>query len=375
MLAYTMNKTYMSYFFAPLLSTWFVVVYGTMLVGARFNHRPIFLTLKIFVSAALMAWFVKARQPLELTFLVLGDLFAIRWPAREWGDHLENHLWVVYVGMLSAVALSIIRERRWNEHVQWPMFSRAFTGLAAVVMVGYFAVVAKYSIPHVLQPYISPVVIVAYAILRNSTPNLRSKSSWALALVGRCALEIYILHHHMWLAGDGRGVLLIIPGARWSLVNLALTTMMLLYTAHMVTRATRTVTGWVCTESNGGGSTSSPSISDFGDDIPLIAYKLALDSGSHPNGWVDDGSDEKDEGDHPLTRLCISINTCSWMASCNWTSFVKFARRLPAIVRPRLEKWLNDFEEWMWSIDRGFGMKCRLAVFLLVLWLVNAAWT
>jgi hypothetical protein len=77
---------------------------------------------------------------------------------------------------------------------------------------------------HFRHPYVGVLPVVAFAILRNANPTLRSVSSSAFVFVGTCSLETFIIQSHLWLAGDTRGILVIIPGVKWRPANLMLTT-------------------------------------------------------------------------------------------------------------------------------------------------------
>ncbi|KAL6310131.1 10 TM acyl transferase domain found in Cas1p-domain-containing protein [Sparassis latifolia] len=61
---------------------------------------------------------------------------------------------------------------------------------------------------------------------------LRSATSRAFAFVGKCSLETYIIQYHFWLAGNTKGILIVLPGARWRAVDLVTTTTIFIYVSH-----------------------------------------------------------------------------------------------------------------------------------------------
>lgn len=249
LLAYTMNTDYISYYFAPLVSMWFMIIYVTMAVGSQYNEVTIFLLCKVLLSAAVVTWFMSESWLLETAFSFLSQVFGIQWSAREWSFRVNLDLWIVYVGMLAAVAVLKIRDLRLTDHRYWPHVVKAALLISSCTIIWFFGFELNqeskftYNLWH---PYISPLPVLAFVMLRNANVILRSASSRFFMFVGRCSLETFILQYHYWLAGDAKGVLLVIPGTQWRPINLVFTTIMFVFMSDQVAKATGMITDHIC---------------------------------------------------------------------------------------------------------------------------------
>ncbi|KAI6047704.1 10 TM acyl transferase domain found in Cas1p-domain-containing protein [Pisolithus marmoratus] len=248
-LVYTMNTDYLSYYFTPLVSMWFMIIYATMAIGSQLNDNTSFLVCKILSSMAMFAVFMRLTWPLESLFTVLKQLFNIDWSVREWNFRVTLDQYIVYWGMLTAVAVVKIREHHLTEHFLWPMLVKIACGCSVLILLWFtgfeLAQESKFTY-NAWHPYISFLPITAFVILRNATPVLRSSSSRVFAFIGKCSLETFIIQFHFWLAGDTKGILLIIPGARWRPLNFVLTSFVFIYVSHQVAWASGEITSWVC---------------------------------------------------------------------------------------------------------------------------------
>lgn len=249
LLAYTMNTDYISYYFSPLVSMWYLIIYFTMLVGSRYNDRTLFLVCKIFASMAIVTWFMSEPWLLEGVFGFLARFCNIRWSAKEWAFRVGLDLWIVYIGMLSALAVIKTRELRLTDHPYWPLVHKGAVGASGLVLLWFFAF--ELSQPdkfayNAWHPYISFLPIAAFVALRNANAILRSASSRAFAFIGTCSLETFIIQYHFWLAGDTKGILLVIPGTRWRPLNMIVTSILFIYVSHRVSQATGQITKWIC---------------------------------------------------------------------------------------------------------------------------------
>lgn len=186
-LAYIQDTDYLSYYFAPLVSLWFGIIWVTMYIGYNHNKKLPFMLAKIFVSAAITAAFHLHATPLELLFVSFNTVFNTEWNAKEWNFRVTLDMYIVYVGMLTALAVIKVQEDKIWERAWWPRV-RALSYLMSVLgLVGYFAFELRHNKFEYNQyhPYISFVPVLSFVILRNATPLLRSTSSRAYIWVGQ----------------------------------------------------------------------------------------------------------------------------------------------------------------------------------------------
>lgn len=186
-LAYIQDTDYLSYYFSPLVTLWFGVIWVTMYVGHNYNKSLPFMLGKICLSAALTAAFHKFTLPLQTTFAIFNALFKTEWNAKEWNFRVTLDMWIVYVGMLAALAFIKIQEGKLWERQWWPR-ARSLSYIAAALgMVGYFAFELRYNKfeYNKYHPYVSFVPVLSFIVLRNATPLLRSTSSRAFIWIGQ----------------------------------------------------------------------------------------------------------------------------------------------------------------------------------------------
>ncbi|KAH7883510.1 10 TM acyl transferase domain found in Cas1p-domain-containing protein [Phlebopus sp. FC_14] len=360
-LAYTMNTDYLSYYFAPLVSMWFLIIYATMAIGSRLNDNTPFLVAKILLSMGLFAAFMQEAWLLEAFFQVLERIFFIHWSAREWTFRVTLDQYVVYFGMLAALAVIKIREHHLTDHPRWPMFVKAWTAGSTLVLfwfMGFELMQESKFTYNGWHPYISFLPIGAFVVLRNASPLLRSCSSRAFAFIGKCSLETFVIQYHLWLAGDTKGILLLVPGTRWRPVNFMVSTFVFIYVSHQVAWATGKMTAWICDTDEslplsarrggpGSGQNDASGASSTLETVPLVTGN-------------EDHSNAAEDGHRPEPDTPIRVPPWIHRLSEGTTQ-----RRAPALRIWHSESWKH----------RMLGVEGKIGVAVVCMWLANALWT
>lgn len=176
-----------------------------MWLGHQHNDNTKFLLGKLAVMAVLTALYFEVEGPLEATFAVINAIFATTWNAKEWRFRVTLDMWIVWVGMLTAFAFIKIKDARLTERSQWPILQRYTIVAAAVTMAAYFVFEltrASKFVYNGYHPYISMFPVLAFCVLRNATPYLRSTSSKFFIFFGQCSLETFIIQFHLFIAGE-----------------------------------------------------------------------------------------------------------------------------------------------------------------------------
>ncbi|KAH9487018.1 putative O-acetyltransferase CAS1 [Psilocybe cubensis] len=362
LLAYTMNTDYISYYFTPLVSMWYIVVYATMAAGARFNDRTILLVGKILFSAAFMTWFMDKSWLLEGLFNILHDVFAIHWSSQEWAFRVNLDIWIVYVGMLSSVVIAKVREHRLVDHPRWPWAMKGSIGFSFLVLIWFFVFElfqeSKFAY-NSWHPYVSTLPVLAFVILRNSSVALRSASSRAFVFVGNCSLEAFIIQYHLWLAGDSKGILLVIPGTAWRPINFVITSGMFLYLCDRVSFATAEITATICGTRVREVELPATTPTQSSPETPLAADEQEIIISLSPL-QADDTF--KDESGNPLP---VEPDTP-----------IRPGRWVDRLAQNPSQPASHSFTQRLFAANTSWTIRLgvRILAFFVVLWLLNVFW-
>ncbi|KFH48703.1 O-acetyltransferase-like protein [Hapsidospora chrysogenum ATCC 11550] len=239
------TTSYASYYFAPCVSFWFLVTWGTLHIKPRWNSRLWTLAGKVLVALLLSHLLISAPGVLERVSQATHWAFGLSRSAREMRFRPSLDRFVPLAGIsvagrnfqartklertsskAHAAAVNLekslgpprvgrVAQRHENNGLRLPRWLL----LGALCIVGLYLCVFVLPPPggrgesfdkctyNAFHPYISPLVVIALLALRNSTVGLRSSYLHLPADLGRISLETYVLQYHMWLANDATGIL------------------------------------------------------------------------------------------------------------------------------------------------------------------------
>ncbi|RYP32250.1 hypothetical protein DL767_005301 [Monosporascus sp. MG133] len=239
LLPYAVNTDYNSYYVAPTITFWYLVVYFTLRIYSTLNHNQLSLLIKVLVSDASVSFFIWAPGLLELISRASYTIFRMSWDAEETRFRLGLDRHIVFVAVIVASlaqravhlrayyhtgststytggprrgpfgALNRLAHGTASGEGRWLPYIKPVALLACAAAVpAFFYFTSATHLPseqayNALHPYISWVPVLAFVGLRNAHPALRARYLPLPAALGRVSLETYVLHHHMWLGGDG----------------------------------------------------------------------------------------------------------------------------------------------------------------------------
>lgn len=299
-LAYVMRTRWVLYYYMPLSTFWFLVVYATMAVARSWNKNRALLLVKIFASAALVRAFVKTPDLAEAVVRVFTITCKTDFNGHEFFHHrVKIDQYIVYVGMLVGIFYIWCKKTLANNDHQSrfaKVFNRCWIPLQALAIVaalvgfaGFWGYI-HYNVKSQgewtkIQPYITFIPIITYLILRNAHSSLRNWHSVAIAWLGRYSGEMYVMQDHLWLAGDQEAVLRTglfhgnetVPGDRWR--DLLLLTPFYLIACSIVGDSTATITEWFVRETKGSKTVSHGPVGPDSDvQMSLLADTESVES-------------------------------------------------------------------------------------------------
>lgn len=264
-LALAMDRPYTSYHFAPVVTFWFLVVFLTLRIGQRWNNRLELLLAKVIVAALLTTMFIHVEGVLDTCVSGFVLVFRAQVDVGELRFHLGTDKYVVFVGIVVAAIhikiRSILRTPLRKLSIAGFVVKRYFF-LHQVLLVAFaITAIPTYLLLAQLMrdkseynwwvPYLAWLPALSLIVLRNATAFLRARFCASFAWLGRISWELYLLSRHIWLAGDGQGILRIgfrygsgtFLGDKWR--DVVVLTPIFVWLAWKVHEATRVFTAWL----------------------------------------------------------------------------------------------------------------------------------
>ncbi|KAB1276086.1 N-acetylneuraminate 9-O-acetyltransferase [Camelus dromedarius] len=219
-LCIVMDRPYQFYYFVPLVTVWFMVIYVTLALWPQIIQKK-----------ANGNCFWHFGLLLKLAFLLLCICFLA-------------YSQVVFHGMLFAfIYLALQKRQILSEGKGEPLFSNKVSNFLLFISVVSFLTYSIWASScknkaecNELHPSVSVVQILAFILIRNIPGYARSVYSSFFAWFGRISLELFICQYHIWLAADTRGILVLIPGN--PMLNIIVSTFIFVCVAHEISQIT-----------------------------------------------------------------------------------------------------------------------------------------
>lgn len=251
-----MNRPYQFYYFVPLLSFWYLMVFC-------FQAFPPHITAQSCENNVMQYFYLLIKFIVMftvITILFLSEVFFEKvfvtrpWKAlfvttdddiREWWFRWKLDRYSAMYGMSFALVLFLAQKYNiYDDNNHNNLFSRglalsatlvAFMGMGCYVMVTFLCHDELEC--NEIHSYIVFLPIVGYVVLRNISGILRTRYSTLFAGFGEIYLELFISQYHIWLAADTHGVLVLIPG--FPVLNVLITSFIFVCASHEVHHITK----------------------------------------------------------------------------------------------------------------------------------------
>lgn len=269
-LCLVMDRLYQFYYFVPLCTFWFLVLYVSMALWPRANVKMLQSNgsgdgfLRNFGSP----YFVMFLK-LVGTFVVITTLFVFQryyevlfswWPVhhlfelpegsvREWWFRCELDRYAMLYGAVFCFVYIILKKLTiLDDSKQGCLLSirlSFITLTVSIIAILSYVVWATQCTDKTacnrIHSYASIIPITAFILIRNVPGYLRSSYSAFFGWFGRISLELFIGQYHIWLAADTKGMLVVLSPA-WPTLNLVVTSFVFVCVAHEINKLTGILT-------------------------------------------------------------------------------------------------------------------------------------
>ncbi|KAI0887478.1 Cas1p-domain-containing protein [Annulohypoxylon maeteangense] len=212
-LPYAMRTNYTLYYFAPVVSFWYLVLYGMLRFFRNYNHDMPWFISKVIATAMVTVVLISTTGVLE-TAARFSHLYCnINWDPKEMRFRLLLDRYIVFVGAVVAAFVHNASVRGSQPILPLgnarPFFlnrRHLLNVISAASLVAFFYVTQttlhEKVIYNKIHPFISWIPILSFVVLRNSLPGVREVYLWLPTVLGQISLETYVLQFHVWLGGS-----------------------------------------------------------------------------------------------------------------------------------------------------------------------------
>ncbi|KAG8005133.1 N-acetylneuraminate 9-O-acetyltransferase [Nibea albiflora] len=253
-LCVVMDRPYQFYYFVPLVTFWFVIIYGTLAMWPQILQKKanssgmwhLGVLAKLLGLLVFICFFAFSQGFFESIFSVwpISKLFELNGSIHEWWFRWKLDRFAVIHGMLFAFIYLVLQKRQvLSEGKGESLFSARISNLLLFLSVVSFITYSIWASScktktecNEMHPYISVVQILAFILIRNIPGYARSIYSSFFAWFGKISLELFICQYHIWLAADTKGILVLIPGN--PSLNILISTFIFVCVAHEISLIT-----------------------------------------------------------------------------------------------------------------------------------------
>ncbi|KAM8884455.1 N-acetylneuraminate (7)9-O-acetyltransferase [Synchiropus picturatus] len=265
-LCMVMDRPYQFYYFVPLVTFWFVLIYGAMAVWPQILQKSVNtnnmwhlgVLAKFIILLTIIGCFAYSQGLFETVFSTwpVSKLFELNGSVHEWWFRWKLDRFAVLHGMVFAFIYLALQKRQVlmegkGEALFSPRISNIllFISILAFFIYSFWASSCKTKTEcNELHPYISVFQILAFILIRNIPGYARSVYSSFFAWFGKISLELFICQYHIWLAADTKGILVLIPGSPF--INMVVSTFIFVCVAHEISTITNDLAQCVIPKDN-----------------------------------------------------------------------------------------------------------------------------
>lgn len=246
-----MNRPYQFYYFGPLLSFWYLMIYSFLAfpphITAQTSENKKILYFYLVIK---FICFFSVITILFMSEVFFEKIFVTRpWKAlfvttdddiHEWWARWKIDRYSAMYGMAFSVIMILAQKYNifdGNNHSN--LFSRGIAlsaTLAALIGIGSyitFTFLCRNELDcSEIHSYIVFIPILSYILLRNVSGVLRTRYSSLFAWFGEIYLELFVSQYHIWLAADTHGVLVLVPG--YPVLNVIITSYIYVCASHEI---------------------------------------------------------------------------------------------------------------------------------------------